>query len=183
MPTIAPLPPGPFSLIYADPAWQYRDKANAGKRGAVHKYSVLTLPQIMALPVQQIAAPDCVLALWWVGPMPVEALRVARAWGFRLSNMNGFTWHKVTTNGRDHFGMGNWTRANVESCLIAVRGKPKRVCAGVRQLVHARLREHSRKPDEIRDALVRLCGDVPRVELFARHRFPGWAAWGNELRS
>ena len=172
---------GPFGLIYADPAWQYRDKCNAGKRGACHKYDVMSVDRIAELPVEDIAAPDCVLAMWWVGPMPDEALRVVRAWGFRLVNMNGFTGHKTTKHGKDHFGMGNWTRANVESCLIAVRGKPKRVSAGVRQIIHEPVREHSRKPDQVRDALVRLCGDVPRIELFARQCHSGWAAWGNEL--
>lgn len=171
-----------YQIIYADPPWLYRDKAAAGKRGASFKYPVMSLFEIATMRVAEIAARDSVLAMWWVGPMPGEALHVMACWGFRLVNMNGFTWHKTTVRGKDHFGMGNWTRANVESCLIAVRGKPKRISASVRQLVHAQRREHSQKPDQVRDALVELCGDVPRIELFAHQMHIGWDAFGNQIK-
>ena len=174
---------GKYSLIYADPAWTYRDNCHAGERGAGYKYDLMTLDEICALPVRDLAAENCVLVMWWVGPQPREALQVCEAWGFTLKNMTAITWHKLTKNGKDHFGMGHWTRGNVENALLAVRGKPKRACAGVSQLVHAQVREHSRKPDEVRDALVRLMGDVPRVELFARQKHAGWDAWGNEIAS
>jgi N6-adenosine-specific RNA methylase IME4 len=172
-----------YSLIYADPPWQYTDKANAGKRGACHKYQVMNTRYLAGLRdfIDWLALPDCLLAMWWVPPMPTEALALVNAWGFQLKTMKGFTWHKTTKNGLDHFGMGNWTRANTEDCLFAVRGRPCRVNRGVRQLIHAPIREHSRKPDEARDRLVALLGDVPRIELFARTRFPGWDAWGNEV--
>lgn len=170
----------PFQLIYADPPWQYRDRCNAGKRGACHKYDVMDLGAIKALPVADIAADDCLLALWWVPPMPVEALEVVKAWGFTLKTMKGFTWHKLTKNGKSHFGMGHWTRANTEDCLFAVRGKPRRVCAGVRQFIESPIGRHSEKPAEARDRLVNLMGDVPRIELFARSLTPGWDSWGNE---
>lgn len=175
------LPIGPFSIIYADPPWQYRDKANAGNRGACHKYGVMSVADICALPIPQIAADDCLLAMWHVAPMPLEALSVVTAWGFKLKTMKGFTWVKRTTNGLRHFGMGHWTRANSEDCLFAVRGHPKRVSAAVSQLIEAPVREHSRKPDEARDRLVQLMGDVPRIELFARTATPGWEAWGDQL--
>lgn len=171
-----------FGLIYADPAWKYDNAANSKRQwgGAAGHYGLMSYEEIGRLPVREIAAENCLLAMWWVGPMPGEALYVVEEWGFRLVNMNGFTWHKTTKRGKDHFGMGNWTRGNAESCLIAVRGKPKRVSASVRQIVHAPRREHSRKPDQVRDALVRLCGDIPRIELFARVRAPGWSWVGNE---
>ena len=170
-----------YQLIYADPPWQYRDTASAGNRGACHKYPVMSLDDIMALPVQELAADDCLLALWWVPPMPAEALQVVEAWGFTLKNMCGFTWHKETKTGKSFFGMGNLTRANTESCLFAVRGKPQRVSASVRQYVSAPAGRHSEKPGVVRDRLVQLLGDVPRVELFARCNTPGWDAWGNEV--
>lgn len=170
-----------YQLIYADPPWTYNDKAAAGKRGAGFKYDLMTLDALKALPIQQIAAKDCLLAMWWVGPMPQEALDLVKAWGFTLKTMKGFTWHKLTKHGKDHFGMGHWTRGNTEDCLFAVKGKPKRVNAGVSQIITAPIREHSRKPDEVRNALVKLMGDVPRIELFARQRHEGWQAWGNEL--
>lgn len=170
-----------YQIIYADPPWQYRDKASAGKRGACHKYPVMTLADIKALPVVNIADQDALLAMWWVPPQAREAIEVVDAWGFTLFNMMGFLWHKLTKNGKDHFGMGNMTRANPEACLFAVKGKPKRVDAGVRALIHAPVGAHSAKPPEARDRLVRLLGDVPRVELFAREAAPGWDAIGNGI--
>lgn len=172
-----------YRLIYADPPWQYRDKASAGKRGAVHKYRVMDLDAIKALPIDRIAAADCLLAMWWVPPMPTEALAVVDAWGFTFKTMKGFTWHKLTKHGKSLMGMGNWTRANTEDCLIATRGKPERRSAGVRQFIQAQHRGHSVKPDEVRDRLVDLVGDVPRIELFARSHAPGWDAWGDEVSS
>jgi N6-adenosine-specific RNA methylase IME4 len=79
------------------------------------------------------------------------------------------------------WGMGNWTRSNTEVCLLGVRGKPRRLSAGVHSVVQAPLRAHSQKPDEVRERIVALLGDVPRLELFARDRAPGWDAWGNEV--
>jgi N6-adenosine-specific RNA methylase IME4 len=173
-----------YNIIYADPAWQYRDKANAGKRGACHKYPVMTLEDIKRLDVLSLAADDCLLAMWWVPPMPNEALEVVKAWGFKPKTMQGFTWHKLSKTGaKDHFGMGNYTRANAECCLFAVRGKPKRICAAVRSLIVAPVGRHSAKPDEARQRLVQLMGDVSRVELFARTAAPGWDVWGNQVES
>lgn len=172
-----------YEIIYADPPWTYRDKANAGERGAEYKYPCMTVAELCALPVWELAAPDCLLAMWHVPPMPAEALRVIDAWGFELKTFKGFTWHKLTVTGKDHFGMGNWTRANSEDCLFAVRGRPQRVNKGVRQMIHAPVREHSRKPDEARERLVTLMGDVPRVELFARQATDGWDVWGNEIEN
>ena len=102
-----------FNLIYADPPWQYRDKGNDGERGACHKYQVMNLQDICRLPVWELADPDsCLLAMWWVPPMPAEALKVVDAWGFRLMTMKGFTWHKThAKSGKDCMGMGNWPTA------------------------------------------------------------------------
>jgi N6-adenosine-specific RNA methylase IME4 len=173
-----------YNIIYCDPPWQYRDKANAGKRGACHKYDVMTLEDIKRLDVPSLAADDCLLAMWWVPPMPNEALEVVKAWGFKPKTMQGFTWHKLSKTGaKDHFGMGNYTRANAECCLFAVRGKPKRICAAVRSLIVAPVGRHSAKPDEARQRLVQLMGDVSRVELFARTAAPGWDVWGNQVES
>lgn len=172
-----------YQIIYADPGWQYNDPAGAGKRGAQFKYTVTALEALKQLRVSEIAAEDCLLAMWWVPPMPKEAIELAEAWGFKLKTMKGFTWHKLTRNGKDHFGMGHWTRANTEDCLFASRGNPPRKSHSVRQLVHSVIREPARKPDEIRDMLVELIGDVPRIELFARQRFCGWDAWGDEIKS
>lgn len=176
------LPAKKYQVIYADPPWTYRDKADSGQRGAGHKYPCMELSDLLQLPIKSLAADDCVLFMWHVPVMPMEALKVLEAWGFRLVTMKGFTWHKTNPKaGTSFLGMGNWTRANTEDCLIAVRGKPKRIDASVRQFIESPHRGHSRKPDEVRDRIVQLIGDVPRIELFARHHAPGWDAWGNEL--
>lgn len=174
---------GKYQIIYADPPWMHNDKAASGERGAGFKYNLLSLGQLMAMRdyIDSLTAPDCLLAMWWVGPMPEEALLLLKAWGFSLKTMKGFSWHKVTKNGKDFLGMGNWTRCNTEDCMFAVRGRPKRISASVRQFIESEIREHSRKPDEARDRLVELMGDVPRIELFARERFRGWDAMGDEL--
>lgn len=171
-----------YTLIYADPPWTYRDKANDGERGAGHKYQTMTVAEICRLPIWELAAEGCLLAMWWVPTQPLEALKVMDAWGFRLMTMKGFTWHKTNKNkGNSAIGMGHMTRANSEDCLFAVRGKlPARVDASICQHLTAPRMEHSAKPPEFRDLLVRLLGDVPRCELFSRDAVPGWDMWGNQ---
>lgn len=173
-----------YTLIYADPPWQYRDKCDSGNRGAAHKYPVMNLHDICRLPVHTLAAESCLLAMWHVPTMPAEALKVIDAWGFRLMTMKGFTWGKTYKNKTEKhaIGMGHMTRANSEDMLLAVKGKlPPRMNAGICQLqIYPRM-EHSTKPPEFRDHLVELLGDVPRIELFARSSAPGWDHWGNEL--
>lgn len=200
-----------FNAIYADPPWKYRDSADSGNRGASHKYPCMTLSDLMQLPINRIAAKDCTLFMWHVPPMPMEALKLVEAWGFKLTTMKGFTWIKLNK----HFaqvvkksfaiereelkamtdsdlttlmlrltkmGMGNMTRGNSEDCLIATRGKGnKRINAGVKNTIITPYTRHSEKPDEVRQNIVDLVGDVPRIELFARNHAPGWDAWGNEL--
>ena len=118
--------------------------------------------------------------MWCVDPMLPEALRVIKSWGFNYKTI-AFTWVKKTKHNKDHFGTGVWTRKNPEICLLATKGKPKRQKANVRQLQKHLVREHSRKPDEIRNEIIRLCGDLPKIELFARQRVQGWDCWGNEV--
>lgn len=172
-----------YQVIYADPAWSYRDRCNAGKRGAAHKYQTMTDEEIYAMPVHRLAAPDSVLFLWATYPKLAEALRCISAWGFRYKTQ-GFTWIKMTRRGTPAIGMGHGTRANAELCLRAVRGKGlPRADAGVSSVILAPRGRHSEKPAETRDRIVRLYGDLPRVELFARQRIKGWDAWGNEIDS
>jgi N6-adenosine-specific RNA methylase IME4 len=173
------------TLIYADPPWSYRDTAKSGERGAGFKYSTMTVADICRLPVWDLAAESCLLAMWWVPTQPVEALKVVEAWGFRLMTMKGFTWHKTNRNkGNSAIGMGHMTRANSEDCLFAVRGRlPVRLDASICQHITAPRMEHSAKPPVIREKLVQLLGDVPRIELFAREPAPGWQRWGNECDS
>lgn len=172
----------PYTLLYVDPPWQYTDKNANGKRGACFKYPVMTLANLKALPVAKLAAEDSALAMWWVSPMPLEALEVVSAWGFTLKNMCAFTWHKLSKTGRrDHFGTGHYTRSNTENVLIATRGKPVVASKSVRGIVTAPVGAHSVKPAEVRKRLEVLFGDVQRVELFARERVAGWDSMGSGI--
>ena len=176
--------PNKYDVIYADPPWSYKDKCNSGNRGAEFKYPCLELSDLMQLPVKSLAADNCILLMWWVPPMPIEALKLVEAWGFTFKNMKGFTWHKKTKTGLDHFGMGSYTRANSEDCLIAIKGKPKRESASVRQIIESEVRAHSQKPDVTRDRIVQLAGADKRfLELFSRQEVSCWDCWGNEISS
>jgi len=169
-----------YNIIYADPPWRFKvwcRDTGLGRSADAH-YRTMTLDEIKAYPVA--AANDCALFLWATRPMICEALEVMDAWGFEYKT-EAFTWVKTTKTGKWHFGMGYWTRANTEPVLLGVRGNIHRVARNVPQLLVAPVREHSRKPDEIRERIVRLMGDLPRIELFARERHEGWDAEGDEL--
>lgn len=172
-----------YNIIYADPPWSYRDKALAGNRGACCKYPVMSIKEICELPIQRIAADDCVLFMWVTMPKLNECFDVITAWGFEYKTC-AFTWVKRNKKSGSWFwGMGSWTRANAELCLLATKGKPKRKNAGVLSIIDTPVEEHSKKPDIVRERIVQLCGDLPRIELFARQPTPGWDVWGNEVQS
>ena len=140
----------------------------------------MSIDELCALPVETLAEKDCLLFLWATFPQLPEALRLIRAWGFTFKAV-AFVWLKLNKKSPTWFyGLGYWTRGNAEICLLAKRGKPKRRSAGVHQFIISPVEEHSKKPEEARSRIVRLMGDVPRIELFARSRAPGWDVWGNE---
>jgi N6-adenosine-specific RNA methylase IME4 len=175
-----------YSIILADPPWHFKAWSEAGSKrngiAAAH-YKTMPLDAICALPVKELAEKDCVLFLWATWPNMQEALEVIRAWGFTYKTA-AFVWIKQHRGGFGlHMGLGYWTRANTEPCLLAVKGSPKRVSKSVRQTVLAPLREHSRKPDEVHEKILDLMGDLPRIELFARRPYPGWDVWGDEVAS
>lgn len=183
----AGFPPGPFSVIYADPPWAYSDQKCNGGVGA--HYPTMRYDQIARLPVDHIASRDAVLFLWTTYPFLAEGLDLIEKWGFTYKSI-AFQW--VKARGEKAFvGLGRWTRGNTEPCLLATRGKPHRQAqsgpsASVRQLVFEEqtlispVGKHSAKPIEVRDRIVQLMGDIPRIELFARERAPGWESWGNQ---
>jgi N6-adenosine-specific RNA methylase IME4 len=139
----------------------------------------MELDAIKALPVADMAAPDCALLLWACNPMLPQALAVIEAWGFKFKTV-AFTWAKQSPTGKKwHFGLGYWTRQNTEQCLLATRGKPKSTARDVPQLLVAPRREHSRKPDEQYPRIESLVSG-PYLEMFARTRRPGWDQWGDE---
>jgi len=171
-----------YNVLYADPPWKYRDTCDAGKRGAAHKYDLMNLQDIEQLPIQKIVAQDCACFMWATAPLMHEALHVMAAWGFIYKTV-AFTWVKRTKHWKLVWGMGSYTRANCEFVLLGIRGKLTRQSKGVHQVVEARVREHSQKPEEVRNKIVELYGDVPRVELFSRDQVPGWDMWGNQTET
>ncbi len=173
-----------YSIIYADPPWAFNSKKTGGnmKSGAENHYPTMTIPDLKLMDIQSLCADNCLLVMWWVGSQPQEALDLCKAWGFTLKNMNGFVWNKFTIKALPFFGMGFYTRAGSESALIAVRGKPSNIIVdhGVRAVRSAINQKHSKKLNEFRNDIVKMCGDVPRLEMFARQATQGWDVFGNE---
>ena len=175
------LPNKKYKIIYADPPWTYRDKASSGKRGSYYKYELQNHNWICNLSVRDIADDNCVLFLWVTMPQLPKVFEVIHAWNFKYKTC-AFTWVKKNKIKNSWFmGMGNWTRSNSELCLLATKGKPKRIDASVLSVVETPIEKHSKKPDVIKDHIVKLCGDLPRIELFARQKTKGWDSWGNEV--
>ena len=178
----AALPMFGYNIILADPPWHFQNYSEAGEgRNPNQHYSTMSLDDIGALPVGELGSGDCALFMWVCDPLLDAGLEVMRRWGFRFVTV-AFTWAKrSSTDAAWHMGTGYYTRANPEMCLLGMSGSLKRLDAGVRQLLVEPVREHSRKPDRVRDDIVRLFGDLPRLELFSRSAAPGWDAWGNEV--
>ena len=175
------LRPFGYNVIHADPPWAFANWSAKGEnRNPNRHYPTMTADEIAALPVGDLAAKDCALFLWVCDPLLDRGLDILKGWGFRFATV-AFNWAKRTRRDSGwHLGTGYYTRANPEICLLGMTGSLARCDAGVRQLVVEPLRHHSRKPDRIADDIVRLFGDLPRVELFARTQRDGWEVWGNE---
>ena len=178
-----------YNIIYADPPWRYDDRKCNG--ACEHHYNTMNIEEICNLPIKDIAADNCVLFLWATYPMLQEALKLINAWGFTYKSI-GFQWIKLNKKVTNplfiskhnfFFGLGRWTRGNSEPCLIAVKGKPKRINNSISQLIIEPIDKHSKKPDIVRKKIVDLMGDLPKIELFARNTTEGWDIWGNEVKS
>ena len=188
------LPRNHYGAIVADPPWRFevwsgetavqaRESKSTYLSSRVH-YQTMTMEDIARLPVADLAADDCALFLWVCWPTLPEALDIIKAWDFTYKTC-GFCWNKGNSlplfpdDFKPKMGLGYWTRANSEVCLLATRGKPKRLNADVRQVIQAPLRQHSRKPDETYARIERLV-DGPYLDLFSREGRDGWDAWGAE---
>jgi len=178
---LATRPVGGFQLIYADPAWLYANWSEKGEdRNANQHYQCMPPEDIKALPVGAIAGRNCILFLWTTDSMLKHAMEAMEGWGFDYKTI-AFVWTKEKPSGAEHMGLGKYTRANPELCLLGTRGADLSPAVhDVRQWQHHPVREHSRKPDEFRRDIVRMYPRRRRIELFTRTRAPGWAVWGNE---
>jgi N6-adenosine-specific RNA methylase IME4 len=169
-----------YQAILADPPWQFATYSKLGKgRAAEAWYSTLSLEEIKAFPVEEMAADHCMLFLWVTDPLLETAFSVIKAWEFTYKTV-GFYWVKTPKgNGGFPIGTGYYTRSNPEVVLLATRGYPRRRWADVPKLVMSPRREHSRKPDEVYKRIERLCSG-PYLELFSRNEQPGWDTLGDE---
>jgi N6-adenosine-specific RNA methylase IME4 len=169
-----------FGVIYMDPPWAFATRSERGQdRAAANHYRVDSLDAIAALCVPKLAADDCVLLMWTTWPFLPKALGLIEAYGFTYKTC-GFDWMKVNGDGSPAIGNGYWTRANTEPCLLATKGAPARLDAGVPMALLAPPGQHSAKPEEIAVRIERLLGG-PYLELYARKERPGWTTWGNEI--
>jgi N6-adenosine-specific RNA methylase IME4 len=141
----------------------------------------MSAEDIYNLDVEGIAEADSILFLWVTFPCLPQGLRTIERWGFEYKT-SGFVWVKRNRISPTWFlGLGHWTRANAELCLIATKGRPRRISKAVHSIVDTPIEAHSRKPDVVRGRIVELMGDVARIELFAREQHEGWVCLGNEI--
>jgi N6-adenosine-specific RNA methylase IME4 len=181
---VTPLPPGPFPIIYADPAWSYRGREQFGFAGdvgvsiggAIKQYKTMTLADICRLPVSEVTERDALLFLWVTSPLLEDGLQCLHSWGFEFCTI-GFVWEKGRIN------PGFYTLSSVELCLVGKQGRipQPRGSRNERQFLSELRGEHSAKPDEVRARIERMFPTQRKLEMFARTRAAGWEGWGDEL--
>lgn len=169
-----------FKIILADPPWAYRNMGNI-QATANAQYDIMQQKDIEALPVDKITDDNSILFLWATFPKIQEALNVIKAWGFEYKTV-GITWVKTNPkNNKPFFGVGWYLKSNAEICLIGVKGKAPKVSNSISSIIISPRQKHSLKPSEAKKKIVEFCGDIPRLEMFARKKSLGWTAIGNEI--
>lgn len=180
-----------FPVILADPPWHFQNwngkpgelTPGQQRRGnAQSHYRTMSNEEIYNLSIP--AADDAVLFLWSCWPLLPEAMMTVQRWGFEYKTI-AWVWVKSNPSGFGfRMGMGYYTRANSEPCLLATRGNPQKPKArDVLSLIYSNVMQHSRKPDEQYAKIERLYPQGPYLEMFARRTRPGWHVWGNEVES
>lgn len=174
-----PFPNKQYNVIYADPAWSYKNKNTGGsfKSGSNAKYETMSIENICNLPVEDISAKNCVLFLWGTVPLLPDAFKVMEAWSFKYKTM--ITWRKIMS-----LGMGFWFRGQCEHLLFGVKGNVKAFRLQESNFIQCKALRHSEKPPEFRALIERATKNMEqknKIELFARETFDGWDAWGNEI--
>lgn len=172
-----------YSIIYADPAWEYKqkqmnfqnyDKGKKYSNDVTEHYQTMTFEQLKALPVEKITEKDCLLYMWATSPNLDIAIKLGEIWGFKFKTV-AFVWDKQRTN------YGFYTLSQCELCLVFKKGKiPKRLITNTKQFLSEKLGMHSEKPKTIRDRIDKMYNYLSRIELFARQSVEGWDCWGNE---
>lgn len=195
-----------YTVIYADPPWEYDNPKDHKAALGGTPYKQISLKELKELPIQQIAADDCALFMWATIPKLPEAIELMKAWGFKYTT-GPFTWLKlnptgelivadkdyvlsneitikkgsIILNGGIYSGLGHWSNGNQEIIIMGKKGHPKRFAKNVKQPIVAPRSKHSRKPDDARQRIRLLMGDVPRIELFATETPEGWDVVGGAV--
>jgi len=194
-----PFPNKKYQIIYADPPWEYGRGVwqvyrpyNKGKKRFINDfYPTMSLEDLKKINVKEVSDKDCCLFMWVTYSHLKEGLDLISAWGFKYKTV-AFVWIKKSNKGKTLCNVGAWTMGNSEMCLIATKGNMLKYKKNnsVKQLVEAIRTKHSKKPSEVRNRIVELFGDLPRIELFARppkdllfedESYKGWDLWGNEV--
>lgn len=175
-----PLVPLSYDVIVADPPWRFRtwSESNQAKSASRH-YSLMTTDEIKFLPVGHLAQNDSLLLLWTTGWAMAtgQAQEVAKAWGF--TPKTEMVWQKRTLSGKSRMGTGYWARSMHEPILICSIGKPRKFSAFPSSF-DGLAREHSRKPEQFYELVVKHTQGLRRADLFSRESRPGFFGWGNE---
>lgn len=181
-----------YKIIYADPPWSYYNDSSASVdcttvRGMRRPpYEVMSTEAIKSLDVKSITEDNAILFIWTTDYHLGKCMEVIKAWGFEYKTV-GFSWAKKTKKGTPVCFMGAYTmKSGTELCLLATKGKNAHKLVkkhNVKSLIESERKQHSEKPNEVRERIVELLGDIPRVELFARQKVEGWSSWGNEVES
>ena len=174
-----------YQLLYTDPPWHFRVHSPKGEsRSAVQHYPIMSMDSLINLPVQSMAEKDSVLLMWIIDPMVEQGYQLMRAWGF-IPKTVGFYWVKENTKSAGYFtGLGYYTRANPEQCILGTRGKGlPRKDKSVKRLIVAPRGRHSEKPVQAYEGIERLFGNVTRLEMFARRQREGWDVFGNQVQN
>ena len=182
-----------YQVIYADPPWHFHRNVDPmikvmtnhqgpSRISPASNYSTMAPEEISALPIKDIVAKDAACFMWTTDAHMPSALEIMKAWGFQYKTI-AFIWIKKSVNGKTVNMLAPWTMKGAEICLLGTRGTMTKYKAvnNIKQVHEAVRREHSRKPDIIRDEIARMFPECRKIELFARTAMPGWDAWGNEV--
>ena len=170
-----------YDIIYADPAWLYKcGKNHLAKKSMINgkddiQYDSMTIDDMKNLPVGEIANDNCLLFMWITSPFLKIGIDLLTDWNFEFSTI-AFVWHKQKAN------PGSYTLSETEICIVAKKGKipQPRGSRKERQFLSETRTEHSKKPNEVRSRIARMFPEQNKIELFARQKYEGWDAWGNE---
>ena len=174
-----------YNIIYSDPPWQYKE-SGGGKRGTAGlPYATMSQEELFELPINDISTDETILYMWATDPKLPKAIELMEKWGFKYKGV-AYVWVKTNKKSDSLFwGMGNYSRKNAEFVLLGVRKNTvktiKPLIRNSHQIIMSKIEQHSKKPDIIRDEITKVCGDLPRIELFARQHVNGWDCWGNEV--